>query len=99
MGANRRETRPTSNRTNVTDSNETNCHTTTHVKAEVACVGTSLSANDRAWYLREGRCFGCGKTGHRRPDCPDGKPRAYISAIEPTAGVPDVIVTPEQSKN
>jgi hypothetical protein len=83
----------------VTDSNETNHHTTTHVKAEVAHVGMSLSANDQAQYLREGHCFGCGKTGHWQPDCPDGKPRAYISAIKPTAGVPDVVITPEQSKN
>jgi hypothetical protein len=74
MGANRHETRPTSNRTNVTDSNETNRHTMMHMKAEVARVGTSLSADERAWYLREGRCFGCSKTGHRRLDCPDGKP-------------------------
>jgi hypothetical protein len=65
MGADCHETRPTSNCTNVTNSNETNCHTTTHVKAEVACVGTSLSADDRAWYLQEGRCFGCSKTGHQ----------------------------------
>jgi hypothetical protein len=99
MGADRRETRPTSNCTNATDSNETNRHTMMHVKAEVARVRTSLSADGRAWYLREGHCFGCSKTGHRQPDCPDGKPRAYISAIEPTAGAPDVIVTPEQSKN
>jgi hypothetical protein len=74
MGADHRETQPTSNHTNATDSNKTNHHTTTHVKAEVAHVGTSLSANDRARYLREGHCFRCGKTGHRRPDCPDGKP-------------------------
>jgi hypothetical protein len=99
MGANCRETWPTSNHTNATDSNDTNRHTMMHVKAEVACVGMSLSANDRAQYLREGCCLGCGKTGHRRPDCPDGKPRAYISAIEPMVGAPDVAVTPEQSKN
>jgi hypothetical protein len=99
MGADRHKTQPTSNCTNATDSNKTNCHTMTHVKAEVACVGTSLSADDRAQYLQEGHCFGCGKTGHQQLDCPDGKPRAYISAIEPTAGAPDVAVTPEQSKN
>jgi hypothetical protein len=98
MGANHRKTRSTSNHTNATNSNETTHHSTTHVKAEVAHVGTSLSADDRAQYLREGRCFGCSKTGHRRPDCPDGKPQAYISAIKPTAGAPDATVTPEQSK-
>jgi hypothetical protein len=46
MGANRHETQATSSCTNTTNSNETTCHTMTHVKAEVACVRTGLSAND-----------------------------------------------------
>jgi hypothetical protein len=74
MGANCHETWTTSNHTNTTNSNKTTCHTMMHVKAEVACVGTSLSANEQAQYLQEGCCFGCGKTGHHRPECPDGKP-------------------------
>jgi hypothetical protein len=69
----------------------------TSVKAEVARVGTGLSADDCAWYLREGRCFGCGKTGHRRPDCPDGKPCTHVTAIEPV--LPKSVMTSEQSKN
>jgi hypothetical protein len=69
----------------------------TTVKAKVACVGTSLSADDRARYLREGRCFSCGKTGHRRPDCPDRKSCMHIAAIEPVILEP--VITVEQSKN
>ena len=81
MGADRRDNRPNNPRTN--DSTDTICQTTPHVKVEVARVGTSLSADERARYMREGRCFGCGRTGHRRPECPDGKPRAHIAAVEP----------------
>jgi hypothetical protein len=97
MGADRRDNRSTTNRTPTTDSNEPACHMTTSVKAKVAHVRTSLSADDRARYLREGHCFGCGKTGHRRPDCPNGKPRMYIAAIEPA--LPEPVITSEQSKN
>ena len=53
------------------------------VKAEVVQVRTTLSADDCARYMREGRCFGCGKTGHRCPECPDGKLQAHVAAIEP----------------
>jgi hypothetical protein len=48
MGADRRDNRSTTNCTPTTDSNEPARHAMTSVKAEVACVGTSLSANDRA---------------------------------------------------
>jgi hypothetical protein len=97
MGVDRRDNQPTTNHTPMTDSNEPACHATTSVKAEVARVGTSLSPNDRARYLHEGRCFSCGKTGHHRPDCPDGKPHAYVAAIEPA--LPEPVITSEQSKN
>jgi hypothetical protein len=76
MGVDHRDNRSTTNCTPTTDSSEPVCHVTTSVKAEVARIGMSLSADNRAWYLQEGHCFGCGKTGHRRPDCPDGKSRA-----------------------
>jgi hypothetical protein len=48
MGADRRNNRTTTNCTPMTDSNEPACHVATSVKAEVAHVGTSLSANDHA---------------------------------------------------
>ena len=80
MGADRRDSR--TNATTTTGTSETTRATTPQVKAEVACVGTTLSADDRARYMREGRCFGCGKPGHRSPECPDGKPRAYLVLAE-----------------
>jgi hypothetical protein len=97
MGADRRDNRTTTNRTPTTDSNEPAHHAATSVKAEVARVGMSLSADDCAQYLREGHCFGCGKTGHHRPNCPNGKPRAYVAAIEPA--LPEPVIASEQSKN
>jgi hypothetical protein len=97
MGADRHDNQSTTNRTPITDSNEPVCHATTSVKAEVARVGMGLSANDRARYLHEGRCFGCSKTGHHRPDCPDRKPRTHVTAIEPV--LPESVMTLEQSKN
>jgi hypothetical protein len=69
----------------------------TAVKAEVACVGMSLSADDHAQYLCKGHCFSCGKTGHHRPNCPDGKPRAHVAAIKPA--IPEPVITSEQPKN
>jgi hypothetical protein len=48
MGADRHDNRTTTNRTPMTDSNEPACHVATSVKAKVARVGTSLSADDRA---------------------------------------------------
>ena len=63
MGADRRDTRLNAPRTNTPDSTDAT-RQTTQVKVEVARVGTSLSADERARYLREGRCFGCGKSGH-----------------------------------
>jgi hypothetical protein len=97
MGVDRHDNRMTTNHTPMTDSNEPACHAATSVKAEVARVRMSLSADDRARYLRKGRCFGCGKTGHCCPDCPDGKPRVYVAAIEPALSEP--VIALEQSKN
>ena len=61
-------------RASTKEMSDTTQSTTPQVKAEAAHVGTSLSADDRDRYMREGRCFGCGKPGHRRPECPDGEP-------------------------
>jgi hypothetical protein len=44
MGTDRHKTQTTNNRANPTDSNKTVCHMVTQVKAEVACIGMSLSA-------------------------------------------------------
>ena len=93
MGAERREYKPNLNR----NAAEPNQQATTQVKAEVAQVGTTLSADDRARYMREGRCFSCGKTGHRRPECPNGKSRVHVAAIEPTAS--DSNSNPTKPKN
>jgi len=94
MGADRRDNRPNAPRTNIPEETDTTRQTTSHVKVEVACVGTSLSADERARYMREGRCFGCGKMGHRKPDCPDGKFRAHIAAVEPSVGTPPLDTSP-----
>ena len=67
------------------------------VKAEVAQVRMTLSPNDHARYMREGRCFSCGKTGHCWPECPDGKPQVHVVVIKPTASNPTS--NPTNSKN
>jgi hypothetical protein len=36
----------TNNHTTATDSNKATCHTALQVKAEVTCIGTSLSTDD-----------------------------------------------------
>jgi hypothetical protein len=99
MGADCCKTQTANNRTTITNPNELTCHTMSQVKAEVACVGMSLSTDDWARYLWEGHCFGCGKTGHQQPECPDGKPQVYISAIKPIVRVPEPTTASEQSKN
>jgi len=105
MGAaDRRDTRSDtrSNAPSTTpDTNDTTRQAPAQVKVEVARGGTSLSADERARYLREGRCFGCGKLGHRRPDCPDGKPGVQIAAVEPvaTSQPVDALSNPTQPKN
>ena len=73
MGAEQRDPKPTMNRSSPTEPHKSNRQLTTQVKAEVARVGTSLSADNCAQYMREGCCFNCRKTGHHRPDCPTGK--------------------------
>ena len=93
MGAEHRESKPNPIR-NASDPNQ---QATTQVKTEIARVGTTLSADDRARYMREGQCFGCGKTGHHCPKCPDGRLRAHVAAIEPAAS--DPTPNPIESKN
>ena len=70
MGAEQHKYKPNPNR----NATEPQRQATTQVKAEVARVGMTLSSNDCARYMREGRCFGCSKTGPCRPECPNGKP-------------------------
>jgi hypothetical protein len=48
MGVDCRDNQPTTNHTPTTDSNEPARHAMTSVKAEVACIRTSLSPDDRA---------------------------------------------------
>ena len=93
MGAECRKSKPNPNRNAI----EPNRQATMQVKTEIARVGTTLSADDHARYMREGRCFGCGKTGHHHPECPNGKPRAHVAAIKPTAS--DPTLNPIKSKN
>ena len=93
MGAERCKYKPNLN----CNATEPQRQATTQVKAEVARVGTTLSSDDHARYMREGRCFGCGKTGHHHPECPDGKPRAQVAAVKPTAS--DPTPNPIKSKN
>ena len=93
MGAERCESKPNPNR----NATEPTWQSTTQVKAEVARVGTTLSADDCVRYMREGQCFGCGKTGHRRPECPNGKTQAHVAAIEPAVSEPTL--NPIEPKN
>ena len=81
MGADRCDTQLNAPCTNTPDSTDAT-HQTTQVKAEVAHVGMSLSMDERARYLCKGHCFGCGKSGHCQPNCPDGKLHAQITAVE-----------------
>ena len=70
------------NRSSPTEPHKSNWQLTTQTKAEVAHIGTSLSADNCARYMRKGCCFNCGKTGHRRPDCPTGKSQAHVATME-----------------
>ena len=83
MGAEQHNPKLTTNRSSPTEPHKSNRQSTTQVKAKVACIGTSLSADDCARYMREGCCFDCRKTGHRQPDCPTGKSQAHVAAMEP----------------
>jgi len=73
---------------------------TPEIKAKSARIGTRLSESNRLQYRTEGRCFGCGEKGHIRLNCPK-KPKAQITAVEPTADdcPPDTTPTREESKN
>ena len=83
MGAKWHDLKPTTNCLPLTDSHELNWQSTMQIKAKVACVSMSLSTDDWAWYMCKGCCFGCGKTGHHCPDCPDSKTQAHITVVEP----------------
>ena len=95
------DTHPNAPHMGTLDTTDTTHQPTSQVKVKVACVGTSLSADEQAGYLCEGCCFSCGKTGHQRPECPDAKPRVQIVAVEPLASSQPVetLSTPSQSKN
>jgi hypothetical protein len=74
LGVDHCEPQIANNCTTATDSNKVTCHSTLQVKAKVACIRTSLSADNQAQYLWEGCCFSCGKPSHCHPKCPDGRP-------------------------
>ena len=57
---------------------------TPEVKAETARIGAGLSKEERERRLKEGRCFGYGEKGHRRPECPNKMTTVQIGAVEPT---------------
>jgi hypothetical protein len=46
--------------------------------------GQKLSDQEFERYRKEGRCFGCGEQGHRKPDCPKPKPKPgpQVNALE-----------------
>ena len=69
MGAKRHESKPNP----IRNASDLNRQATMQVKTEIVRVGMTLSADDHARYMREGRCFGCGKTRHHHPKCPDGR--------------------------
>ena len=64
MGAKQCNPKLTTNCLSLTEPHESNQQSTTQVKAKVARIGTSLSTDNHAQYMREGHCFDCGKTGH-----------------------------------
>ena len=83
MGAEWHDLKLTMNCSSLTDSHKPNWQSTTQVKAKVAHISTSLSTDNWAQYMCEGCCFGCRKTGHHCPDCPDGKTQAHVTVVEP----------------
>ena len=64
MGAERCDLKLTTNCSSLTEPHKSNQQLTMQVKAKVAHIGMSLSADNHARYMREGHCFDCRKTGH-----------------------------------
>jgi len=101
----KRDPKPSTSKSRTSDSpapaQTTTRQTTTEIKAETACIGTQLSADEKAKRLREGNCFGCGEHGHQYRECPKRPPRARIAAMESVAGdpTPTPTATLEESKN
>ena len=78
------KTRPATRTTETASSSRSEATTrqsTPEVKAETARMGAALSKEERDRRMKEGRCFGCGEKGHRRPECPH---RTQVAVVEPT---------------
>jgi hypothetical protein len=93
------KTRPTNRASETASSSRSEPTTrqpTTEPKAESARIGAGLSKEEREKRLREGRCFGCGEKGHRRPDCPH---KTQIAAVETADLAPEASLTREESGN
>jgi hypothetical protein len=80
-------------------SETTNRQSTPEVKAETSRIGAGLSKEEREKRLREGRCFGCGEKGHRRPECPHKMTTTQIASVEPTDLASEARPTPGESEN
>lgn len=77
-------------------SETTTRQSTPEIKAETARIGAGLTKEEREKRMREGRCFGCGEKGHRRPECPH---KAQVAAVEPTDATLEACATPGGSEN
>ena len=77
------------------------CLSTPEVKTETARVGVHISEEEQAKRLKEGRCFGCGKQGHRRPECPENGSRTQVAATGTIVAdpPPDSKSTRDEPKN
>ena len=81
-GAEQCNLKPVTNHSSLIEYHKPNWQLTMQIKAEVACVGMSLSTNNCAQYMHKGHCFGCRKTGDCCPDCLDGKSQAHVTMME-----------------
>ena len=88
-----RSTTRTSDIASSSRSETTTQQSTPEIKAETARISAGLSKEEREKRMREGRCFGCGEKGHRRPECPHKTMTTQIGVVEPTDLTPDATPT------